>query len=119
MRNLAGKKRPDGGRVVHGHGLRLDCLAQEHDTLDPDLTVIAHLASAAPHLGHGEVRRVLGSFLFTGDDATSPSAPCPAVRRPASRSEEDLWSEDYLDLIAGVKCLSCRGTTPAAAATPR
>lgn len=72
LRILAGRDEPDGGRVVHGHGLRLGYLAQEHDTLDADLTVGAQLASAAPHLGHGEVRRVLGSFLFTGDDADKP-----------------------------------------------
>ena len=72
LRILAGQDEPDNGRVVHGHGLRLGYFAQEHDTLDPDLTVGAHLAGAAPHLGHGEVRRVLGSFLFTGDDADKP-----------------------------------------------
>ncbi|NUP14809.1 MAG: ABC-F family ATP-binding cassette domain-containing protein [Streptomyces sp.] len=69
LRILAGQDRPDGGRVVHGHGLRLGYFAQEHDTLDPEATVGAQLASAAPHLTHGEVRRVLGSFLFTGGDA--------------------------------------------------
>ncbi|CAL9283372.1 ABC-F family ATP-binding cassette domain-containing protein [Streptomyces sp. SudanB52_2052] len=69
LRILAGQDAPDGGRVVHGHGLRLGYFAQEHDTLDPESTVRGHLAGAAPHLTDGEVRRVLGSFLFTGDDA--------------------------------------------------
>ncbi|MFD5335723.1 ABC-F family ATP-binding cassette domain-containing protein [Streptomyces hawaiiensis] len=68
LRILAGHDRPDGGRVVHGHGLRLGCFAQEHDTLDPESTVREHLAGAAPHLTDGEVRQVLGAFLFTGDD---------------------------------------------------
>ncbi|MDG9713592.1 ABC-F family ATP-binding cassette domain-containing protein [Streptomyces sp. DH10] len=69
LRILAGQDEPDSGRVVHGHGLRLGYFAQEHDTLDPELTVREHLAGAAPHLTDGEVRRVLGSFLFSGDDA--------------------------------------------------
>ncbi|MET7739275.1 ATP-binding cassette domain-containing protein [Streptomyces sp. NPDC005385] len=69
LRLLAGHDRPDSGRVVRGPGLRLGYFAQEHDTLDPAGTVRAHLAAAAPHLTDGEVRRVLGSFLFTGDDA--------------------------------------------------
>ncbi|WP_369251022.1 ABC-F family ATP-binding cassette domain-containing protein [Streptomyces sp. R41] len=69
LRLLAGHDTPDGGRVVHGHGLRLGYFAQEHDTLDPAVTVRGHLAATAPHLTDGEVRRVLGSFLFTGDDA--------------------------------------------------
>ncbi|MEU0107675.1 ABC-F family ATP-binding cassette domain-containing protein [Streptomyces sp. NPDC006251] len=69
LRILAGQDAPDSGRVVHGHGLRLGYFAQEHDTLDPESTVRGHLADAAPHLTDGEVRQVLGSFLFTGDDA--------------------------------------------------
>ncbi|MFF4345923.1 ABC-F family ATP-binding cassette domain-containing protein [Streptomyces sp. NPDC001530] len=69
LRLLAGHDTPDSGRVVRGHGLRLGYFAQEHDTLDPADTVRGHLAATAPHLTDGEVRRVLGSFLFTGDDA--------------------------------------------------
>ncbi len=69
LRLLAGRDTPDSGRVVHGHGLRLGYFAQEHDTLDDTRTVRENLASAAPHLTDGEVRHVLGSFLFTGDDA--------------------------------------------------
>jgi len=69
LRLLAGHDTPDSGRVVHGHGLRLGYFAQEHDTLDPADTVRGQLAATAPHLTDGEVRRVLGSFLFTGDDA--------------------------------------------------
>lgn len=69
LRLLAGHDSPDGGRVTRGHGLCLGYFAQEHDTLDPAGTVRGQLAAAAPHLTDGEVRRVLGSFLFTGDDA--------------------------------------------------
>ncbi|MFC7304155.1 ABC-F family ATP-binding cassette domain-containing protein [Streptomyces monticola] len=69
LRLLAGQESPDTGRVVHGHGLRLGYFAQEHDTLATHRTVRENLAAAAPHLSDGEVRRVLGSFLFSGDDA--------------------------------------------------
>ncbi|MFC8715519.1 ABC-F family ATP-binding cassette domain-containing protein [Streptomyces sp. NPDC057197] len=69
LRILAGAERPDTGRVVHGHGLRLGYFAQEHDTLDPGRTVLQNLSDAAPHLTEGEARRVLGAFLFGGDDA--------------------------------------------------
>ncbi|MEU6372509.1 ABC-F family ATP-binding cassette domain-containing protein [Streptomyces sp. NPDC046909] len=72
LRLLAGRETPTGGRVVHGHGLRLGYLAQEHDTLDRESTVGAQLASAVPHLTEGELRRVLGLFLFTGDDFHKP-----------------------------------------------
>ncbi|MFF5705709.1 ABC-F family ATP-binding cassette domain-containing protein [Streptomyces sp. NPDC012794] len=69
LRLLAGAEQPDTGRVVHGHGLRLGYFAQEHDTLDPERTVRQNLTDAAPHLTDGEARRVLGAFLFSGDDA--------------------------------------------------
>ncbi|MFD8993788.1 ABC-F family ATP-binding cassette domain-containing protein [Streptomyces abikoensis] len=73
LRVLAGTERPDSGRVTHGHGLRLGYFAQEHDTLAPDRTVRENLADAAPHLTDGEIRRVLGAFLFSGDDADKPA----------------------------------------------
>ncbi|MFB9388411.1 ABC-F family ATP-binding cassette domain-containing protein [Streptomyces coeruleoprunus] len=73
LRVLAGTERPDSGRVVHGHGLRLGYFAQEHDTLAPDRTVRQNLAAAAPHLTDGEARGVLGSFLFGGSDADKPA----------------------------------------------
>ncbi|MEV6158403.1 ABC-F family ATP-binding cassette domain-containing protein [Nonomuraea sp. NPDC052129] len=73
LRILAGQERPDAGRVVHGHGLRLGYFAQEHDTLDLARTVRQNLLDAAPHLTDGEARRVLGAFLFGGDDADKRS----------------------------------------------
>ncbi|MFE5299052.1 ABC-F family ATP-binding cassette domain-containing protein [Streptomyces sp. NPDC056632] len=73
LRLLAGQETPDSGRVVHGHGLRLGFFAQEHETLDPARTVRENLAAAAPHLTDGEVRGVLGAFLFRGDDADKPA----------------------------------------------
>ncbi|MGW2017352.1 ABC-F family ATP-binding cassette domain-containing protein [Streptomyces sp. NPDC001927] len=73
LRLLAGVEVPDSGRVVRGHGLRIGYFAQEHETLDRGRTVRANLAAAAPHLTDGEVRRVLGAFLFRGDDADKPA----------------------------------------------
>ncbi|MGW6914884.1 ABC-F family ATP-binding cassette domain-containing protein [Kitasatospora sp. NPDC054939] len=73
LRILAGREAPDGGRVVAGPGLRLGYFAQEHETLDLARTVRENMASAAPQLTDGEVRRVLGAFLFGGDDADKPA----------------------------------------------
>ncbi|GAA0948994.1 ABC-F family ATP-binding cassette domain-containing protein [Kribbella koreensis] len=73
LRILAGREQPDSGQVVHGHGLRLGYFAQEHDTLDLASTVRQNLSTVAPALTDGEVRNVLGSFLFTGDDADKPA----------------------------------------------
>ncbi|MCF3123609.1 ABC-F family ATP-binding cassette domain-containing protein [Streptomyces arenae] len=73
LRLLAGRELPDGGRVVAGPGLRLGYFAQEHDTLDGARTVRENLAAAAPQLDDGEVRGVLGAFLFRGDDVDKPA----------------------------------------------
>ncbi|MBW4718067.1 ABC-F family ATP-binding cassette domain-containing protein [Saccharothrix obliqua] len=73
LRLLAGREQPDSGRVVPGHGLRLGYFAQEHDTLDRARSVRQNLADVAPHLSDDEVRRVLGAFLFTGDDVDKPA----------------------------------------------
>jgi ATPase subunit of ABC transporter with duplicated ATPase domains len=72
LRMLAGIDPPDTGDVHPGHGLRLGYYAQEHETLDTDRTVLENMRTAAPDLGDTEVRKVLGSFLFSGDDADKP-----------------------------------------------
>jgi ATPase subunit of ABC transporter with duplicated ATPase domains len=73
MRLLAGVEEPDTGEVLPGHGLKIGYYAQEHETLDPERTVLQNMRSAAPDLDDIEVRRVLGSFLFSGDDVNKPA----------------------------------------------
>jgi ATPase subunit of ABC transporter with duplicated ATPase domains len=73
LRLLAGVEPADTGRVLPGHGLAVGYFAQEHDTLDLEATVIENLRSAAPDLDDTTVRTVLGSFLFSGDDAFKPA----------------------------------------------
>jgi ATPase subunit of ABC transporter with duplicated ATPase domains len=73
LRILAGIDAPDTGQVQHGHGLRLGYYAQEHETLDIGRSVLANMKTAAPDLGETDTRKVLGSFLFTGDDVDKPA----------------------------------------------
>jgi ATPase subunit of ABC transporter with duplicated ATPase domains len=73
LRILAGVDAPDTGLVESGHGLRIGYYAQEHETLDIERTVLQNMLSAAPGLGETEARKVLGSFLFTGDDVMKPA----------------------------------------------
>ncbi len=73
LRLLAGLEAPDTGAVLPGHGLRLGYYAQEHETLDIERTVLENLRSAAPDLTDAQVRSVLGSFLFSGDDVDKPA----------------------------------------------
>ncbi|MBV9832706.1 MAG: ABC-F family ATP-binding cassette domain-containing protein [Marmoricola sp.] len=74
LRILAGVDRADTGAVEPGHGLKVGYYAQEHETLDTSRTVLQNLHSAAPQLTDTEARSVLGSFLFSGDDAHKPAA---------------------------------------------
>ncbi|GAA0903437.1 ABC-F family ATP-binding cassette domain-containing protein [Streptomyces thermoalcalitolerans] len=73
LRLLAGVEQPDTGAVVPGHGLKIGYYAQEHETLDPDRTVLENMRSAAPDMELAEIRKVLGSFLFSGDDVDKPA----------------------------------------------
>jgi ATPase subunit of ABC transporter with duplicated ATPase domains len=73
LRILGGVDTPDTGQVHPGHGLKLGYYAQEHETLDVKASVLDNLRHAAPGLGDTEARSVLGSFLFSGDDATKPA----------------------------------------------
>jgi ATPase subunit of ABC transporter with duplicated ATPase domains len=163
LRILAGLEPPDTGSVEPGHGLRVGYYAQEHETLDTSRTVLENLASAAPDLPEVEQRRILGGFLFSGDDVDKPASVLSGGEKtrlalatlvvssanvllldeptnnldPASRAEvlsalhtfrgavvlvthdegavealhpervvllpdgvEDLWSDDYVDLVA-------------------
>jgi ATPase subunit of ABC transporter with duplicated ATPase domains len=74
LRMLGGIEKPDTGEVVPGHGLRIGYFAQEHDTLDVERTVLENMRSASPDLTDTQVRTVLGSFLFSGDDANKPAS---------------------------------------------
>jgi ATPase subunit of ABC transporter with duplicated ATPase domains len=73
LKLLSGLEEPDTGRVIHGHGLRLGYYAQEHETLDVSRSVLENMITASPELNETEVRRILGSFLFTGDDVEKPA----------------------------------------------
>ncbi|MGH1548900.1 ABC-F family ATP-binding cassette domain-containing protein [Leifsonia poae] len=73
LRMLAGVDAPDTGQIEPGHGLRIGYYAQEHETIDVDRSVLQNMVSSSPNLTETEARKVLGSFLFTGDDAHKPA----------------------------------------------
>jgi ATPase subunit of ABC transporter with duplicated ATPase domains len=77
LRLLVGLEPPDTGEVVAGHGLRLGYYAQEHETLDHDRTVLENMrtsaSAASADLTDTDLRRILGAFLFSGDDVNKPA----------------------------------------------
>ncbi|HEY0358016.1 MAG TPA: ABC-F family ATP-binding cassette domain-containing protein [Mycobacteriales bacterium] len=73
LRLLAGVEKPDTGQIQPGHGLKLGYYAQEHETLDTDRTVLENMRSAGSDAPDSELRRILGAFLFSGDDVEKPA----------------------------------------------
>lgn len=67
LRILAGVDTPDTGEIQLGHGLKIGYYAQEHETLDPNRTVLENMLTASGDMNDAQVRSVLGSFLFSGD----------------------------------------------------
>ncbi|QJY48543.1 ABC-F family ATP-binding cassette domain-containing protein [Pseudonocardia broussonetiae] len=73
LRLLAGTERADAGDVRPGHGLRVGYFAQEHETLDPDATVWENIRHASPDTGEQQLRTVLGTFMFSGEQLQQPA----------------------------------------------
>ncbi|MDT7612770.1 MAG: hypothetical protein QOF00_217 [Pseudonocardiales bacterium] len=73
LRLLAGTEQPDAGEVLPGHGLRTGYFAQEHDTLDMSATVWENIRHASPDAPEQQLRTLLGSFMFSGDQLKQPA----------------------------------------------
>jgi ATPase subunit of ABC transporter with duplicated ATPase domains len=73
LRLLAGTEQPDAGEVLPGHGLRTGYFAQEHDTLDMSATVWENIRHASPDAPEQQLRTLLGSFMFSGDQLQQPA----------------------------------------------
>ncbi|ONI90849.1 ABC transporter [Saccharothrix sp. ALI-22-I] len=67
LRLIGSMERPDAGEVIAGHGLKLGYFAQEHETLDHEATVWQNIRHAAPDVGEQQLRSLLGTFLFSGE----------------------------------------------------
>ncbi|MBC8092196.1 MAG: ABC-F family ATP-binding cassette domain-containing protein [Pseudonocardia sp.] len=73
LRLLAGTEQADAGSVHPGHGLRVGYFAQEHETLDPDASVWENIRHASPDTQEQQLRTVLGTFMFSGEQLQQPA----------------------------------------------
>jgi ATPase subunit of ABC transporter with duplicated ATPase domains len=73
LRLLGGMEPADAGSVQPGHGLRLGYFAQEHETLDHSATVWQNIRHAAPDTPEQQLRTLLGTFLFSGEQLDQPA----------------------------------------------
>lgn len=66
---IASKLTPTSGTVTLGHNTVMSYYEQEvADSIDPDFDLIDALEEVNNNLSAGEIRSILGSFLFSGDD---------------------------------------------------
>jgi ATP-binding cassette subfamily F protein 3 len=59
----------DTGNVQLGAKVKIGYYDQEHQLLNPSNTLVDEISDAYPTLTQGEIRNVLASYLFKGDDA--------------------------------------------------
>src|SRR6204780_3035487 len=93
LRLLAGLETPDTGKVTPGHGLSLGYYAQEHETLETEQTVLAHMRIAA-------LRSFRGAIVLVTHDEGAVEALSPERVIVLPDGVEDAWSEDFADLVA-------------------
>ncbi len=66
---IAGEIEASDGKVCEGHNVMISFFAQdEPDRLDPKLTVLDTLYAVIPEHMRTQARKILGSFLFSGED---------------------------------------------------
>jgi ATP-binding cassette subfamily F protein 3 len=67
LKILLGRLQPDSGIVRRGHNVKFGYYDQEQRFPAGDRTVLDEMTSAYRLYGEGEMRKILASFLFTGD----------------------------------------------------
>ncbi len=80
LRLIAGELTPQAGRIRLGANVRLGVLAQEHELLDLERSVLDNVLRARP-LSQTEARSFLHFFLFSGDDVFRPAGACSLGER--------------------------------------
>lgn len=69
LKMIAGALQPDDGTVKYGHMVKTGYFAQhQSESLTSDLSVLDEAHCVAPAATEQEVRSLLGTFLFSGDD---------------------------------------------------
>jgi len=80
LRLIEGRLQPSAGQVHVGAGARLGVMAQEHETLDPDLTVLETVLRERP-MSEQDARSFLPYFLFYGESVFKPVRTCSLGER--------------------------------------
>ncbi len=92
MRILAGKLAPRRGSVILGAGVRPAYYDQENHGLHPENTVLEELAAVYPSKTERELRTLLGSFLFSGDEVKKQVATLSGGEKCRLALCKMMWS---------------------------
>ena len=93
LRMLAGVEPLSSGRRIVGSKVRIEHFEQfEADSLSSDRTVVEEMLSAAPVTQSGDVRDLLGAFLFRGNDVDRPARVLSGGERTRLRLAKMLFS---------------------------
>ncbi|HRL23019.1 MAG TPA: ATP-binding cassette domain-containing protein [Alcaligenes sp.] len=100
VKTLAGKLAPIRGERLESKGLVIGYFAQHQlDSIDPDSTPLQHLARLAPDTREQELRNYLGSFGFSGDMASSVTAPFSGGEKARLALALIVWQKPNLLLL--------------------
>jgi ATP-binding cassette subfamily F protein 3 len=80
LRLIEGTLQPDQGRIQLGSGVRLGVMAQEHETLDPEASVLATVLRERA-MSEQDARSFLPYFLFSGDSVFKQVKVCSLGER--------------------------------------
>ncbi len=81
LRTLMGRLDPLAGHVRWGANVEIAHLSQTHEDLRPGETLVAAIARAAPAMDDQQIRTLLGSFGFSGDQADKTIAQLSGGQR--------------------------------------
>ncbi|WP_240414697.1 ATP-binding cassette domain-containing protein [Paenibacillus periandrae] len=68
LKALMGQQQPSRGIIDWGSNVKIGYYDQEQSGLNPSNTIIDEVWNAFSHIEEARIRKVLGSFLFSGED---------------------------------------------------
>ncbi|MEQ8821070.1 MAG: ABC-F family ATP-binding cassette domain-containing protein [Sumerlaeia bacterium] len=100
MKLLAGKLKPDSGKLALGSNVSLEYFAQyDYEDLHPANTVLGEFQSSAPLSVSDRSRDILGAFLFRGDDVQKSIAMLSGGEKTRLRLAKMLCGSSNLLLL--------------------
>ncbi|MBQ1212072.1 MAG: ABC-F family ATP-binding cassette domain-containing protein [Clostridia bacterium] len=92
MRIICGKLSANSGSIIHGVGVKIAYYDQENHGINGANTVFDELADAYPQKKEGEIRSLLGAFLFCGEDVFKSVANLSGGERCRLALAKLMWS---------------------------